>query len=277
VTVALSGDAGDELFAGYNKHHGEYTIRNGGWKAQSVSLLRPVWKMLPKSRHGKFGNLFRQLERFALGMSLSQEERHWRWCCFLNDDEVRKLINSKYHPDPQIIKEVKASFLKYFTPGGDLNETLLADMNLVLPYDMLTKVDSMSMRNSLEVRVPFLDYRIVEFAFSLPVSSKIDNTIKKKIVQEAFREELPDELFNRPKRGFEVPLLQWFRTDLKGDILNKYLNQAAIKEAGIFNENAIESIKKRLFSNDPGDVHAQIWALIVFQNWLEKYRSYISL
>jgi asparagine synthase (glutamine-hydrolysing) len=277
VTVALSGDAGDELFAGYNKHHGEYTIRNGGWKAQSVSLLGPVWKMLPKSRHGKFGNLFRQLERFALGMSLSQEERHWRWCCFLNDDEVRKLINSKYHPDPQIIKEVKASFLKYFTPGGDLNETLLADMNLVLPYDMLTKVDSMSMRNSLEVRVPFLDYRIVEFAFSLPVSSKIDNTIKKKIVQEAFREELPDELFNRPKRGFEVPLLQWFRTDLKGDILNKYLDQAAIKEAGIFNENAIESIKKRLFSNDPGDVHAQIWALIVFQNWLEKYRSYISL
>lgn len=276
VTVALSGDAGDELFAGYNKHQGEYTLRNGGWKAEAVSLTGPVWKMLPKSRHGKFGNLFRQLERFAIGMKLSQEERYWRWCCFLDDNAVKKLITSEYHADSRKINEIKAAFLKYFSPGGNMNEVLLADVNLVLPYDMLTKVDSMSMRNSLEVRVPFLDYRIVEFAFSLPVSSKIDGSMKKKIVQDAFRDELPPELYNRPKRGFEVPLLQWFRTDLKSDILNRYLDQKTIKEAGIFNESAIDSIKNRLFSNNPGDVHAQIWALIVFQNWLEKYRDYIE-
>ncbi len=277
VTVSLSGDAGDELFAGYNKHQGEYTLRNGGWKAEAVSLLEPVWKMLPKSRHGKYGNLFRQLERFAIGMKLSKAERYWRWCCFLDDAAVKKLIAVNFHPDASAVNEIKAAFLKYFSAEGDMNEVLLADVNLVLPYDMLTKVDSMSMRNSLEVRVPFLDYRIVEFAFSLPVSSKIDGTMKKKIVQDAFRDELPEELYNRPKRGFEVPLLQWFRTDLKGDILNRYLSQSVIREAGIFNEEAIESIKTKLFSGNPGDVHAQIWALIVFQNWLEKYRSYIIL
>lgn len=277
VTVALSGDAGDELFAGYNKHKGEYIIRNGGWKSEVVSLLGPVWKLLPKSRHGKFGNLFRQLERFAIGMNLSSEERYWRWCCFIDDGAVKNLLTSNYHADAQIIDGIKSTFLKYFTPNGDMNEVLLADVNLVLPYDMLTKVDSMSMRNSLEVRTPFLDYRIVEFAFSLPVSSKIDSLMKKKIIQDAFRDDLPVELYNRPKRGFEVPLLQWFRTDLKDDILNRYLSLKSIRESNILNEQAIEEIKKRLFSNNPGDVHAQIWALIVFQKWLEKYRDNIEL
>ena len=276
VTVALSGDAGDELFAGYNKHQGEYTLRNGGWKTEAVSLLNPLWKILPKSRHSKYGNLFRQLERFSIGMRLSQEERYWRWCCFLDDKALKTLLKKNYHPRPEIIRDIKQSFLKYFSKDGDMNELLLADVNLVLPYDMLTKVDSMSMRNSLEVRAPFLDYRIVAFAFSLPLSSKIDANMKKKIIQDAFRDELPPELYNRPKRGFEVPLLQWFKTDLKEAIFHDYLDSERIQAEGIFEPSSIELIKKKLLSNNPGDVHAQIWALIVFQNWLQKYRSYLT-
>ncbi|MCO5249181.1 MAG: asparagine synthase (glutamine-hydrolyzing) [Chitinophagales bacterium] len=277
VTVALSGDGGDELFAGYNKHMGEYTLRRGGWKANAVSLFAPVWSALPKSRHGKYSNLFRQLERFAIGMKLSQEERYWRWCCFLDEVSVKNLLLSDYHPDETKIQTIKSTFLKYFTKGGDLNEVLLADVNLVLPYDMHTKVDSMSMRNSLEVRAPFLDYRIVEFAFSIPVSSKIDHQMKKKIIQDTFREDLPNELYNRSKRGFEVPLLQLLRTDLKDDIFNKYLNDKKIREVGIFNPSAIQEKKDKLLSNSPGDIHAQIWALIIFQSWFEKYKEYIEL
>jgi len=162
----------------------------------------------------------------------------------------------------------KSSLVSY---DGTLNDDLLADVNMVLPYDMLVKVDRMSMRNSLEVRVPFLDYRIVEFAFTLPVSSKINASIKKKIVQDAFRDVLPQELYNRPKKGFEVPLLQWFRTDLKDKILNDWLNDDYIKEQGIFSLEMIQQLKLQLFSNNPGDVHAQIWALIVFQNFWRKY------
>ena len=154
---------------------------------------------------------------------------------------------------------------------GTLNDDLLADVGMVLPYDMLVKVDRMSMRNSLEVRVPFLDYRIVEFAFSLPVSSKINGNIKKKIVQDAFREILPKELYNRPKKGFEVPLLQWFKTDLKDKILNDWLSDEYIKAQGIFNLETIQQLKLQMLSNNPGDVHAQIWALIVFQNFWRKY------
>src|SRR5690606_4247736 len=102
--------------------------------------------------------------------------------------------------------------------GKDFNEVLWTDMNLVLLSDMLVKVDSMSMANSLEVRSPFLDYKVVDFAFSLPESFKIDRNLKKKIVQDAFRSMLPEELYNRPKKGFEIPLLGWFRKELWGMI-----------------------------------------------------------
>lgn len=271
VTVALSGDAGDELFAGYNKHYGEWQTRSNSWQANFIHLLQPVWKKLPKSRSGKIANKIRQLERFAIGMDLKPSERWWRWCCINDLSFVEKLLDNKVDIAMTQIIETRQQFTSLVQHDGTLNDDLLADVNMVLPFDMLTKVDRMSMRNSLEVRVPFLDYRIVEFAFSLPVSSKIDATMKKKIVQDAFREMLPKELYNRPKKGFEVPLLQWFRTDLKDKILNDWLRDDYILQQGIFNVETIRKIKQQLFSNNPGDVHAQIWALIVFQNFWRKY------
>lgn len=271
VTVALSGDAGDELFAGYNKHYGEWQMRNGGWKTNIIHLLQPVWSALPKSRGGGISNKIRQLERFSNGMDLSPAERWWRWCCINDINFVDKLLNDKVDAAMPEIIETRQQFSSKVQFDGTLNDDLLADVGMVLPYDMLVKVDRMSMRNSLEVRVPFLDYRIVEFAFSLPVSSKINGNIKKKIVQEAFKEILPKELFNRPKKGFEVPLLQWFKTDLKDKILNDWLSDNYIKQQGIFNLETIQQLKIQMLSNNPGDVHAQIWALIVFQNFWRKY------
>src|SRR4028118_2315346 len=140
-------------------------------------------------------------------------------------------------------------------------------MNLVLPYDMNTKVDLMSMANSLEVRSPFLDYTVVNFAFSLPVESKINGQIKKRIVQDAFRPMLPEELYKRPKHGFEVPLLKWFRKELRPLIEDDLLSDAFVEAQGLFSVDAIRALKTQLFSRSPGDVHARIWALIVFQNW----------
>ena len=271
VTVALSGDAGDELFAGYNKHYGEWQMRNGSWQANVIHLLQPVWQSLPKSRGGGIANKIRQLERFSNGMDLTPAERWWRWCCINDLDFVDKLLNDKVDASMAEIIETRQYFSSKVQFDGTLNDDLLADVGMVLPYDMLVKVDRMSMRNSLEVRVPFLDYRIVEFAFSLPVSSKINGNIKKKIVQDAFREILPKELYNRPKKGFEVPLLQWFKTDLKDKILNDWLSDEYIKEQGIFNVETIRQLKLQMLSNNPGDVHAQIWALIVFQNFWRKY------
>ena len=154
---------------------------------------------------------------------------------------------------------------------GDLNDVLFADVNLVLPGDMLAKVDFMSMANSLEVRVPLLDYNVVNFAFSLPVEFKITHGATKKILKDAFRDVLPPEIFNRPKHGFEVPLLRWMQTGLRSLIEDNLLEKNFIEEQNIFDYPQIELLKKKLFSNNPGDAHATVWGLLVFQYWFKKY------
>jgi asparagine synthase (glutamine-hydrolysing) len=144
-------------------------------------------------------------------------------------------------------------------------------MQLVLPNDMLRKVDLMSMANGLEVRVPFLDHRIVDFVFNLPASSKINSQIRKRILQDTFRDFLPKELYKRPKKGFEVPLLKWFRTSLRSMIQDDLLSDKLIEEQQIFDPSQIRKLKRRLFSLNPGDAHATAWALIVFQWWWKRF------
>jgi asparagine synthase (glutamine-hydrolysing) len=142
---------------------------------------------------------------------------------------------------------------------------------MVLPNDMLTKVDLMSMANSLEVRVPLLDYTVVDFAFSLPVFYKTSATSGKKILKEAFADELPYELFNRPKHGFEVPLLKWMKTGLNTLIEQELLSDEFVQQQNIFDVTEIKKLKLRMYSNSPGDVHATLWGLLVFQYWYKKY------
>ncbi len=152
-----------------------------------------------------------------------------------------------------------------------MNDIFYADTQLVLPNDMLTKVDLMSMANSLEVRVPFLDYEVVNFAFSLPESYKIDVSRGKKIVRDAFKKLLPDEVYTRGKKGFEVPLLDWFKGELKTMITTDLLSDDMLQRQGIFEKQAIKNILQRLYSPNPGDAPLQVWSLIVFQYWWKKY------
>jgi asparagine synthase (glutamine-hydrolysing) len=126
------------------------------------------------------------------------------------------------------------------------------------------------MAQGLEVRVPFLDVNVVNFIFSLPDEFKINSSLRKRILQDAFRDVLPPELYNRPKKGFEVPLLKWLRKEMKSLITDDLLSKKFIEEQNIFNYSEIEKLKKQLFSNSPGDVHARIWGLIVFQWWWKK-------
>jgi len=275
VTVALSGDGGDEVFAGYNKHQAELRMRQKGILNTLVKIGGPLWNSLPQSRNSRFSNLFRQLNRFAEGGKLDPKERYWRWAGFQTQGEAQKLLSTSAfsNVDEILYEDEKNHILRHLKGGLALEDFLLTDMQLVLLSDMLVKVDLMSMANSLEVRSPFLDYNVVDFAFHLPTSYKINNKLKKRIVQDAFRKYLPEELYNRPKHGFEIPLLGWFRKELKDRITNDWLADSYIKEQGIFEINAIQQLKSRLFSNNPGDVHATIWALIVFQSWWRKYMS----
>lgn len=272
VTVALSGDGGDEVFAGYNKHAAEWKIRQQSLLNTLVKAGGLVWKQLPRSRNNKITNLFRQLHRFAEGANLSEKDRYWRWASFNTPQQASALLTDTANKQVDKILSAKQreEILQYFKTG-DYNEVLLTDMNLVLLSDMLVKVDMMSMANSLEVRSPFLDYKVVDFAFSLPVDYKVNGSMKKRIVQDAFRSMLPAEIYNRPKHGFEIPLLDWFRKELWGLINDDLLNQRFVDEQGIFNPHVVEQLKKKLHSNNPEDSHATIWALIVFQYWWKKY------
>lgn len=272
VTVALSGDAGDEIFAGYNKHAAEWKMRQRSVLNTIVKAGLPIWDVLPRGRSNKFTNFFRQLHRFAEGGKLSAKDRYWRWASFNTVEQTNKLL-SKQSIDKvnfSLMESERQNILQHLDED-DFNKLLHTDMNLVLTGDMLVKVDLMSMANSLEVRSPFLDYRVVDFAFTLPEQYKIDGSMKKRIVQDAFRNMLPEEIYNRPKHGFEIPLLDWFKNELWGLIDDDLLNDNFVKEQGIFNVDATRALKQKLHSNSPEDSHATIWALIVFQYWWKKY------
>ncbi len=127
------------------------------------------------------------------------------------------------------------------------------------------------MLNALEVRTPMLDPTIVAFAFSLPVMFKVNHSQKKKILAETYREMLPKEVFSRPKRGFEVPLLEWMNGEMKSQFEAIANDHEFIIEQGLFNPIAINDLRETLYSSNPGDSPATAWALMVFQNWYKRY------
>lgn len=270
VTVALSGDGADELFGGYNKHRAEWIVRNDSLFAKAMKLISPLMKAFSGSRNTKTGNRIRQLHRFAEGVNLSAPERYWRWCGLLSKNDVDKLFQTFDSQIHEKAERRKKQFIKNISGAKDMNDVFYADVNLLLQGDMLPKVDLMSMANSLEVRTPFLDFEVVDFSFSLPSHYKIDKHSQKKIVKDAFRDLLPEEIFFRGKKGFEVPMLNWFRTELKSLIIEDLLKDEFIIEQGIFNIDEIRKLKQQLFSVNPGEIEAHTWALVVFQFWWKK-------
>lgn len=272
ATVALSGDGADELLAGYTKHAALYRTLHPGVIEHAAVIAGSGLQAWPQSRHGFLSNKVRQLVRFSAGAKLPLAERYYRWATFATEREAGGILKTRPEDDADF-RGRKAAWLQHLWPNAGMNEILLTDMQLVLANDMLTKVDAMSMANSLEVRVPFLDVNVVNFLFSLPEDYKINRSMGKRILQDAFRDDLPPELYNRPKKGFEVPLLKWLRTEMRDLILNDLLSEETIREQGIFEWDAVSVLTQKLFSSNPGDVHARIWALVVFQWWWKRYGS----
>lgn len=272
VTVALSGDGADELFAGYNKHAALYRLWHPGAKEKIVSALRPLWNILPKSRNNPLGNLARQLKKFADASQLDVPSQYWILASLQSAQKSIELLSNAVLEDIDFEGfDLWKDHLLSTINSKSINQSLQLDQKLVLQGDMLQKVDLMSMQHALEVRVPFLDHELVAFANSLPEEYKVNGKRKKMILQDTFRDILPDKIYNRPKHGFEVPLLDWLRKDLKSDIENKWLDKERIEKQGVFDWEGITALKKKLFSNNPEDSHAHIWALIVFQEWWEGY------
>jgi len=274
VTVALSGDGGDELFAGYRSYLGEY------WYPRYMmipALLREGFiekfiYRLPDSRDSRIMELIRRLKKFVRGTKGSFAER------FLSLKEVfprsirdNILVASQKSRDhtqeDPALKYVQR--LLDFYQGDRINRILYADLKDSLPGDMLNKVDWMSMKNSLEVRVPFLDHRVVELVFQMQGSLKLHNGKSKFILKETFKDLLPPSLYNRPKAGFEVPISQWLKTDLRF-LIDQFLEKKKIDAQGIFDYKVIESLIYN-HTHNKTDTSWMIWNLIVFQYWYENY------
>lgn len=274
VKVALSGDGADELFAGYNKYKAENRFYQKNISNSIVTALSPLWKILPQSRNNKITNLFRQLDRFATGSKLTRKERYWRWCAYMDQMMANKALANFSNENQLYSSQRKNNYLTEIPNNStNINHILKTDVNLVLANDMLTKIDKMSMAHGLEVRVPFLDHEVVNFAFSLHHKDKLSDGIGKRIIKDTFRDLLPKEVINRPKHGFEVPILDWLRNDLWEIIDQDLLSKETIKNQKLFDWESILSFKKKIKSSNPGDTHATIWALLVFQSWYKKHIS----
>lgn len=271
VTVALSGDGSDEIFAGYNKHRAEWmTSAMGPGTKSLVRLASLISKPFSGSRNTPIANTLRQLHRFAEGMELDWPERYWRWCSIASDSDASALLN------PDLIESTQEETMKrivrltrHCEGTYDFNKNLVNDCSLVLPGDMLTKVDRMSMINSLEVRLPFLDKTVVEFAFRLPAEYKIDRKTQKKILKDAFIAELPERILNRTKKGFEIPLKAWLDGPLR-PVLDEVFQGGEFKKSRIFNSQQVHKLIASFSKKQPGDSAARLWALLVFQLWNQK-------
>jgi asparagine synthase (glutamine-hydrolysing) len=276
VTVALSGDGGDELFAGYRKHRGEYLVRQGGIRTAAISKLQWLWKNLPKSRETAVGNRIRQFDRFAQVAGLSPAERYWRLCGYTSGSEALDMLRGTIHDGGEALlsewNQRKEGITQLLATDGSLDAVLRTDLGFILPNDMLHKVDLMSMAHSLEVRVPFLDHRLVEFATALPIETKITSSIQKRIVKDAFAHLLPPPLLTRPKRGFEVPMLAWLRNELR-PMLDDLLGGGFLEEQGLFHPPTVAQLRRQLYSRNPKDAAARIYGLLVFQYWWRRNLS----
>jgi asparagine synthase (glutamine-hydrolysing) len=266
VTVALAGDGGDELFAGYRLYLGETFYKYYDYLPQWFRRhgLESWIPLLPDSRNVKWLEYFRRVKKFIRGAHGDLIHRLFLWREVFSAELITSLLNGDLEPNETHPGESWLRALDHW-PGDDLNRLLYVEVKDSLPCDMLTKVDLMSMKKALEVRVPFLDHRVVELAFQMPGSMKLKGLRRKYILLETFKDLLPSSLHLRPKQGFEVPISAWLKNELK-DMLEDYLSPSLLKGQGMFNPEVVEGMKKDHLQNRR-DTSWLLWNLIVFQHW----------
>lgn len=269
VTVALSGDGADEIFAGYDRFLAS-KIQNFYSKIPS-GIKRKIYEMsknLKPSLQKK--GFINKTKRFLQGDALPINGHHMRWQYFSSYEEDRMFFADSLHDQMQNFDSLALIDNYYTAFGADdrLANEQYADVKTYLTDAMLVKVDRMSMANSLEVRVPFLDHRLVEFAFTIPSNLKLNGFTTKYILKEAAKGILPDEIINKPKEGFSIPVKNWIRNELK-DYTHKLL-LSNTEATSYFKKNYIEKILME-HDNRKDDHSHRIWALVNFINWHNTY------
>jgi asparagine synthase (glutamine-hydrolysing) len=257
VKVVLSGDGGDELFAGYDKYIVEQRERSRTpLPAPARSVLGAIGRKLPNGMRGR---------NFLRHASLVGPERYLDSITLFPRDEMKKLFR------PEVFEllapcEPWRAKAAYMESGGRnwLSNLQGLDVKNYLPLDILTKVDRMSMAHSIETRVPLLDHKLVEFAATIPPELNLRGGTTKYVLKRAMRGILPERIINRPKQGFAVPLGYWFRGKLGPYVRDLLLGESAGRR-GFFNGPYIERL---VAQHEKGrNLDLQLWTLISFELW----------
>lgn len=210
VTVALSGDGGDEAFAGYDKYVKDRIEQQVGQLVPAVLL-----KAIHYASAGS-GSVRRKARTLTAQALREPARAFYESNTFVTDDQLRRLLVPSVRAALEGYDPSEYIGRFFHRPQGrdHLTKMLYTDLKTYLPGDVLVKVDRASMQNSLEVRAPLLDHRIIEFALNLPSRLKIHRGNKKFLLKKVFSRVLPKQIFERPKHGFTVPLNSWFRGEL---------------------------------------------------------------
>lgn len=270
VKVVLGGDGGDELFAGYPTLVAhrliQYYERTVPWGIRA-HLAPRLLERIPVS----FNNISLdfKLRRFLSGRGVPLQERHHRWLGSFVDEEkelllqewLKPVLRDTYTPAYLHAQECDAKL--------PLNQVLYSDMKLYLEGDILFKVDRASMAASLEVRVPFLNRDMVQFATTLPLELKLHRLTGKYLLRKSFRHMLPGEILKRPKKGFNMPVAHWLNGELR-DLVLDMLSEECIRRHGFFEYTYIRRLLDEHFSQRR-DNRKLLWTLLIFQLWYARY------
>lgn len=270
VTVALSGDGGDEGFGGYSRY-------------QSIAQWDMVSRKLPSFVRGglragsrlvdsmPYSNMTARVSRALtmLGGDISAKYR-LHMSAGLKPQERNLLFSDKFYALSKVDCESDPLCQLDLIKGYDaVNWMMLHDQSNYLPDELMVKTDIASMANSLEVRSPLLDHKLFELSSTIPVSMKIQNGVGKHIFRETFKDLLPHEILNKPKTGFAIPLAKWLRNDLK-NILKKVLLSDVTAKRGLFQMSTVHKLVnehldgKRDWSN-------RLWTLLMFEMWFREF------
>ena len=274
VTVALSGDGGDELFGGYDSYQADRYGQVYGRMFPAAARRALGWAadLLPPT--GKKKGAVNKLKRFVDGERLRGDIEHYRWMSFQSDAQRAALYSPKLKsliPAGTAYRRLLQHFSDARRFDDRVNRQSYVDLNVYLTEDILLKVDSASMANSLEVRVPFLDHRIIELALSMRGNLKISGLQRKLVLKQAFERMLPPSILGRKKEGFSIPLKNWLRRELREPMLD-VLNPEAIRAGGLFDPAAVGRLVREHVSGEQNHAH-RLWCLMVFEIWKKKYLS----
>ena len=266
VTVALNGDGGDEAFAGYTRY---VSNRMAGsldrLPASARRLIAAAGRRLPE--RGKVSSPLNRARRMAGALALDPIERYASYVSLHGADRRAALYTPEYADLVGPVDALDVLRDPWEAASGEdvLDRLLEVDTLTYLPDDLIAKIDIATMAHALEARSPFLDHEMMELAASIPASLKARGTEKKWVLREAMRGWLPDDLLDRPKQGFSVPLSDWFRGELRSYVSEVLLDPSTLAR-GWFREDAISGMLDRHAAGADGEA-GRIWSLLMLELW----------